>query len=78
MGIADEIAAASTPKRPPCSVKVALAKLDEKIAAEFAAEIAGPAPGTAIAAVLSRHSELKIAPQTLQRHRKGECSCERR
>lgn len=77
MGIADEIAAESRIAGGKCTVAAALAALPPAKRREFEAELAGPPDGrgNAIAKVLSRHSQLKIGGQTINRHRKGECNC---
>ncbi len=74
MSIADEIEEATT-KRGGCTVTQALDKLDDDTRAEFVAELAGDAQGEAIARVLSRYAGVRLAGQTIQRHRKGGCVC---
>lgn len=75
--ILDEVNAATTRSSHRCTIAVALSNLDPATRAEFVEVIAGDAQGSAIARVLSRHFGRDVRPQTLQRHRRGECSCGR-
>jgi len=75
MGFADDVAAVSTPNRARCTVGIALEQLSKKDRAEAVEVIAGTAPGSAIARVLSARAGIRITGRTVQRHRHQECSC---
>jgi hypothetical protein len=64
------------PSRPRCSFGVILEALSDDDRATVVSALGSPIPGTHIAKVLtSRGHPLK--GETVQRHRKGDCSCPR-
>lgn len=75
MGFAAEVAAQSNVHKPRCTIGIALDKLSKADRAEAVEVIAGDAQGSAIARVLSARTGERISGQTVNRHRRGECSC---
>jgi hypothetical protein len=61
-------------KGPQCSVAAILDALDDSDRAALVAAFASTQPSTSIARALLTIN-VRIAPTTLSRHRRGECSC---
>ena len=62
-------------KGPRCGVELALSEMPKDIAAKLNAAMANPhAPSTKIA-LASTELGYRIAADTVQRHRRGACSC---
>jgi hypothetical protein len=65
-------------KGPTCTIRPLVDRLDADQTAKLQAALACPPldlPTTAIASVLSQWLGLKVSPQTLRRHRNGDCAC---
>jgi hypothetical protein len=72
----DEFRALVAPKRGTCSIAVALSQLDDPEAEKLRAALAADwLPHTAIQKWLAGHG-VKVAEQTVGRHRNGKCSCD--
>jgi hypothetical protein len=79
MGIMDEIKAeqADTRKGPACGFVEVYKTLHKPDADELRDALGSPAiTASTISRVLARHG-LKVQSQTVNRHRRGECTCER-
>lgn len=78
MGLADELGALRPARMGVgCSVGYALAQMDDKERAATLDAFADPRKqGTGIAEVLSNHG-YEVNGRSIQRHRRGECSCPR-
>ena len=62
-------------KGPPCSVGVAIARLDKDESAAVAAAIAAGKTSRAVAIVLTQWSGVSVREQSVARHRRGDCLC---
>jgi len=61
-------------KGPTCSVSGILGALDDDDRAALLASFASTQPSTAISRALTTIN-VQVAPTTLSRHRRGECTC---
>ena len=61
-------------KGPPCSLIAVLAALDAADRAALVAAFNSTQPSTSISRALLTVN-IRVAPTTLSRHRRGECSC---
>lgn len=77
MSLRDQIEAESTIKKGPlCSVALLLTDLDDVDAATLVEALADPkVPATAIDRALLKEGH-RMGAHNLQRHRRGDCSCE--
>ncbi len=77
MGLLDDVkhAAAGTHRGATCSVASWLTTLTTEQAAEFDAALDTLAPATVIHAVITERYGFDRGASTIQRHRRGECSC---
>lgn len=57
-----------------CAVAGLRESLDDKGKAELAEALAAPITGTALAKALQNRGH-KVAPESIQRHRRGDCQC---
>lgn len=78
MSLLDDVMAEVHSKGPACTMQGVFAELSPEDAADLRKVLGSRAVyGATIARVLSRRLDRKVNPKTVQRHRSGECGCER-
>lgn len=79
MGLLDDIKAEVTRQGPVCSVGILIDDLSPEDSKELQLAFEDRSiPGTAILRALKARGHIKFTDHTIQRHRRGECSCSKR